>query len=80
MGWWRTECGGVIGDGPANIIDEFDEVVWKDPTQIPFDVRARIMACYREDFDREPTEQELQDLLDFCGNVGPYGSCSDERR
>ena len=24
MGWWRTGSGGIIGDGPANIIDEFD--------------------------------------------------------
>lgn len=67
MGWWRTGSGGVIGDGPANIIDEFDERCWLETTNIPTDVRARINACYREDFDREPTEQELRDLLEFCG-------------
>ncbi len=65
MGWWRTASGGVIGDGPADIIDEVGDV-WTGPKQIPPDVRARIAACYREDFGREPTEQELQDLLDFC--------------
>ncbi|MCG3126040.1 MAG: hypothetical protein CHACPFDD_00868 [Phycisphaerae bacterium] len=80
MGWWRTRSGGVIGDGPANIIDEFDEVAWKQPSEIPPNVRARIVACYREDFDREPTEQELRELLDFCDDVGPDGSCSNERR
>ena len=37
-----------------------------EPSQIPPDVRARIAACYREDFGREPTEQELKELLDFC--------------
>jgi hypothetical protein len=25
MGWWQTACGGVSGDGPANIIEQFDE-------------------------------------------------------
>ena len=67
MGWWRTGSGGVIGDGPANVIEEFDERCWLETTNIPSDVRARINACYREDFDREPTEQELRDLLEFCG-------------
>jgi len=67
MGWWRTGSGGVIGDGPANIVDEFDDRCWLETTNIPTDVRARINACYREDFDREPTEQELRDLLEFCG-------------
>lgn len=67
MGWWRTGSGGVIGDGPANVIEEFDERCWLETSNIPRDVRARISACYREDFDREPTEQELRDLLEFCG-------------
>ena len=67
MGWWRTKSGSVIGDGPANIIDEFDDRFWPDPSNIPRDVRARIVACYREDFDREPTTQELRELLEFCG-------------
>ena len=67
MGWWRTGSGGVIGDGPANVIEEFDERYWLETTNIPSDVRARINACYREDLDREPTEQELRDLLEFCG-------------
>lgn len=67
MGWWRTGSGGVIGDGPADIVEEFDERCWPEPSRIPPDVRARIAACYREDFGREPTEQELRDLLEFCG-------------
>lgn len=67
MGWWRTRSGSVIGDSPADIIEEFDERCWPEPMSIPPDVRARITACYREDFDREPTEQELRELLEFCG-------------
>ena len=68
MGWWRTASGGVIGDGPANIIDEFEDRSWPEPARIPPKVLARIAACYREDFDREPTEQELRELLEFCGS------------
>ncbi|QOJ03659.1 MAG: hypothetical protein HRU71_09240 [Planctomycetia bacterium] len=67
MGWWRTGSGGVIGDSPADIIDEFDERCWPETSNIPPDVRARIVACYQEDCGREPTEQELRELLEFCG-------------
>lgn len=67
MGWWRTGSGGVIGDAPADIIEEFDERYWPEPSTIPLDVRARIVACYEEDFDREPTDRELRELLEFCG-------------
>jgi hypothetical protein len=28
MGWWRTMSGSVIGDSPADIIEEFDERCW----------------------------------------------------
>lgn len=79
MGWWRTRSGGIIGDGPANIIDEVGEC-WADPAEIPAEVRARIVAYYREDFDREPTEQELRELLLFCGPASGKGSCSNEGR
>ena len=65
MGWWRTATGSVIGDGPANELDEAGQG-WTHPSEIPADVRQRIADCYRQDFEREPTEQELQDLLDFC--------------
>lgn len=67
MGWWQTASGGVIGDGPANIIDQFDEG-WTEPCQIPRGVRAEIAACYKEAFGRGPTEQELDELLIFCGS------------
>ena len=78
MGWWETGSGGIIGDGPANILDEFDEGCWTEPSQIPPEVRTRIVACYREDFDREPTEQELRELLAFCGPATGGGSKSHE--
>ena len=25
MGWWKTVSGAVIGDGPANVLDEYAE-------------------------------------------------------
>ncbi|MBK8268810.1 MAG: hypothetical protein IPK83_11110 [Planctomycetes bacterium] len=67
MGWWRTQSGGVIGDGPADIIEAFDDRCWPETGCIPMEVRACIIACYREDFDRDPTEQEFRELLEFCG-------------
>jgi len=65
MGWWQTASGGVIGDRPADIIEQFDEG-WTEPCQIPAAVRAEIAACYKEAFGRGPTEQELDELLIFC--------------
>lgn len=79
MGWWRTRSGSVIGDSPADIIEEFDERCWPEPMSIPSDVRARITACYREDFDREPTTQELRELLEFCGSGLERDLSSNER-
>jgi len=65
MGWWETASGGIIGDGPANVIDEAG-ACWDTPAEIPAAVRKAIVACYREDWGREPTEQELCELLEFC--------------
>lgn len=70
MGWWRTGSGSVIGDEPADIIGEYDDRYWLEPRNIPLEARARIGACYREDFGRDPTAQELRELLEFCG-TGP---------
>lgn len=67
MGWWRTGSGNVIGDEPADIIGEYDDRYWLEPRNIPLEARARIIACYREDFHRDPTEQEFRELLEFCG-------------
>ena len=72
MGWWQTASGGVIGDGPANVIDELDEG-WTERGQIPAAVRAEITACYREDLGREQTEQELEELLIFCRSANGEG-------
>ena len=65
MGWWRTTSGSVIGDPPANIIEQIGGT-YAEPDQIPDETRAQIERCYLEDFDRHPTEQELRDLLAFC--------------
>ena len=65
MGWWRTPSGGVIGDPPANIIEQAG-ITCTVPDQIPAEIRVAIDRCYLEDFDRHPTEQELRDLLAFC--------------
>lgn len=65
MGWWRLQDGGVIGDGPANILDElagrFEKL-----SDVPPEALRQIRACYREDLGREPTESELEALVEFC--------------
>jgi hypothetical protein len=72
MGWWETANGDVIGDGPADIIDEHNGR-WTEPNQLPAAVRAEIDACYREAFGRGPTERELQELLIFCSPADNEG-------
>lgn len=72
MGWWQTASGGVIGDGPADIIEQFDEG-WTEPCQIPAAVRAEIAACCREALGGGPTEQELDELLIFCSSAAVEG-------
>ena len=65
MGWWRTGDGGVIGDEPADIIDESGGA-WSKPTEMPDEVRERIIRCYQRVWGREPTEEEVRDLVAFC--------------
>ncbi len=68
MGWWKTVGGAVIGDGPANVLDEYAErgAVWAEPAVIPTEVRKQIEALYLEDLGRLPTDEELEALLSFC--------------
>lgn len=65
MGWWRTGSDGVIGDEPADIIDESGGA-WSKPAEMPDDVRERIVRCYQRVWGREPTEEEVRDLVAFC--------------
>jgi hypothetical protein len=65
MGWWRTGSDGVIGDEPADIIDESGGS-WSTPAEMPDDVRERIVRCYQRVWGREPTEEEVRDLVAFC--------------
>jgi len=64
MGWWRTNSG-VIGDPPADYLDALDRT-WNSPKEIPAEVRERLTALYVEGLGRTPTEDDLQDLLDYC--------------
>ena len=65
LGWWQTRSGGVIGDAPADIVDGLD---WcpASPAEIPSNTLVEIKRCYVTDLGREPTEEELRDLLGFC--------------
>ena len=68
MGWWKTVSGAVIGDGPANVLDEYAKrgAVWPDPAAIPVEVRREIEALYVADLGRLPTDEEFEALLSFC--------------
>ena len=65
MGWWRTGSGGVIGDAPANILEEA-EGGFSSPDDVPDKMLNRIRREYQEAFSRDPTRQELVELIEFC--------------
>lgn len=68
MGWWQTVAGRMIGDGPADYIEELARMgqLFVEPGEFPRHVRERLDALYVEGLGREPTETELSELLAFC--------------
>ena len=68
MGWWKTVNGDVIGDAPANYVDELVErgIAYTEPSELPVEVRKRIVSLYVEELGREPSESEIRTLLAFC--------------
>lgn len=70
MGWWRTQSGGVIGDAPADILEDVGMAI-QSPDDIPDAVFVQIRLVYQEAWGRDPTQQELVDLIAFCN--GPKG-------
>jgi len=65
MGWWRTGSGGVIGDAPADVLEE-GERGFGGPDEIPDETLNRIRREYQEAFSRDPSRQELAELIEFC--------------
>ncbi len=65
MGWWRTRSGSVIGDAPADILEEALESL-QTPEEIPPAVMEQIRLAYQEGLSRDPTTEELTDLVGFC--------------
>lgn len=68
MGWWKTAGGAVIGDPPANYMDELVSMglMYVEPADLPATVRADLEALYVEGIGRVPTEDELTAVLAFC--------------
>jgi len=68
MGWWQTLAGRVVGDAPADYIEELARMgqQFVEPSEFPRHVRERLNALYVEGLGREPTEMELAELLAFC--------------
>ena len=71
MGWWETVSGAVIGDPPANYLDEFVSLgmTWADPENVPGEVRERLDALYMEGIGRASSDEDIRALLSFCGRV-----------
>ena len=70
MGWWRTSETAVIGDPVADYMDELEAVLggsipWTKPSEMPAEVMERLTALYVEGLGREPTDDDMQALLDF---------------
>jgi hypothetical protein len=68
VGWWQTVAGRVIGDAPADYLEELARMgqLFVEPSEFPRHVRERLDALYVEALGREPTEAELLELLAFC--------------
>lgn len=68
MGWWKTVGGAVIGDPPANYVDELLSMglVYVEPAELPTNIRADLEALYVDGIGRVPTEEELKAVLAFC--------------
>lgn len=68
VGWWKTVNGAVIGDPPADYVEELARMgqVFVGPSEFPRHVRERLKAIYVEGLGREPTETEFLELLAFC--------------
>ncbi len=68
VGWWQTVAGRVIGDPPADYIEELSRMgqLFVEPSEFPRHVREHLDALYVEGLGRGPTEVELSELLSFC--------------
>lgn len=68
VGWWETVGGRIIGDAPAEYIEELAHIgqIFVDPSEFPWHVRERLEAFYLGGLGRKPTNEELMELLGFC--------------
>ncbi len=69
MGWWKTKDGHVIGDPAADYVESFGQAAsrWIGPVDLPEEIRRRLDELYVEGIGRQPTENEIEALLGFCG-------------
>lgn len=61
MGWWKS-LNGMLGDGPADIMDKALKDICRD---------------YQQATGRNPTQGEIADLLEFCTGGALVGGCGD---
>lgn len=73
MGWWVIRGdNGVIGDGPADYLEELMELGlrWDDSSKLPAEIRERLSGFWLQEFGRPASTVELQALLRFCRGEG----------
>ena len=69
MGWWpRGDA--VIGDPVADFLEAIKEACggrlpWTSPADIGPRVRESIVQFYIDELGREPTEEDLRELIEF---------------
>ena len=74
MGWWETDRGDVLGDGPLDILGNFDAVkVWQTRSDIPSEAIDAIEEEYQKEVGRAPMESDIDALLAFHNGDGGHG-------
>jgi hypothetical protein len=76
-GWWEVD-GGVCGDAPADIVDDYlDEHVNTTRTELieilqdhATKLGKQVSECWQEAWGRNPTSGEIDALVDFCMHSG----------
>jgi hypothetical protein len=68
MAWRETASGLVITEAAADYLHTLFArgMVWTEVSELPCEVRERLVALYMEGIGRPPTDTELTELLSFA--------------
>ena len=70
MGWWMCNNNGVIGDAPADYLEEVIEQrslsePWRKASEIPADVRRHLDRIHVDGLGRRANDADIDALLSF---------------